>query len=312
MVIEALVATPRSWQLAPRGAARGQWSARHAVVIAVAGRDGEIGLGEAAPLPGMSRDTLADATTSCAAFATRLPIRIESPTEVNDVVADVSSHAARFALEAALLTSLAQRGHTSVAQLLVAKPQADVVRAIVVDSETDSRLAAARCVKIKLGRTPTADDLVRVARIAHACPSARLRFDANRGWTSTVVRASLHQLAVALGPDAQRVDYVEEPCPQAHELLSEPLPLPIALDESLIDLHRSTLAVALASGRLAALVLKPTLLGGFARCLALAALARAHGVAAIASHALEGAVGRAACGQLARALGAAHAHGVDA
>lgn len=78
----------------------------------------------------------------------------------------------------------------------------------------------------------------------------------------------------------------------------------IALDESLAELDRADLLRALTSPRLAALVLKPTLLGSFAKCLELAALALEHGVAPVVTHTLEGAVGFAACIELARAIAA--------
>jgi O-succinylbenzoate synthase len=312
MVIIELVAAARSWHLTPGGAVRPQWNARESLVVGVRAASGEIGIGEAAPLPGMSRDTLADVDRSCASFTERIPLHVESPAQVAGVVATVDAPAARFALETALLAALAQRARTSLAYVLAAAPQHDVTRAIVVDSDGDPRLTTARCVKIKLGRPATAADLMRVVRIARAAPAARLRFDANRGWPRDVTPGLLRAIAAALGADAARVDYVEEPCALAHELLVEPLPLPIALDESLIELPVVVLDTALASGRLAALVLKPTLLGGLGRCIELAALARSYGVAAIASHALESSIGRAACTQLARALGGTHAHGVDA
>ena len=82
------------------------------------------------------------------------------------------------------------------------------------------------------------------------------------------------------------------------------MPCRLALDESLIELGRDELERALESSQLAALVLKPTLLGGFARCFELATAARRHGVAPVISHTLEGPIGFAACVELARAIGA--------
>jgi L-alanine-DL-glutamate epimerase-like enolase superfamily enzyme len=83
-----------------------------------------------------------------------------------------------------------------------------------------------------------------------------------------------------------------------------PLPCRIALDESLAALPADARLTALRSPGLAAVVLKPTLLGGLAASLELATLARGFGVAAVASHALEGPVGTAACAELALALAA--------
>ena len=140
-------------------------------------------------------------------------------------------------------------------------------------------------------------DVERVLAIAAAAPRIALRLDANRAWPAARVRERLFALAEL------PVELVEEPCPEAHLLVDEPLPCPIALDESLATLGPAALAHALAQPGLGALILKPTLLGGFAACLALAAQARAAGKQAIVTHCLEGPVGTAACAELALALG---------
>ena len=54
------------WPIAPEGPARGR-SERSALLLEVVTADGHVGLGEAAPLPGMSTDTLADADKKSAA-----------------------------------------------------------------------------------------------------------------------------------------------------------------------------------------------------------------------------------------------------
>ena len=90
-----------------------------------------------------------------------------------------------------------------------------------------------------------------------------------------------------------------------HELLIEPdLPVKLALDESLVELDPAALERALASPLLAAIILKPTLLGGFARCLELAAPHTRTASRRSSRHALEGPIGTAACHELARAIGA--------
>jgi L-alanine-DL-glutamate epimerase-like enolase superfamily enzyme len=174
--------------------------------------------------------------------------------------------------------------------------------AVVDDAEAARRACAAgiRCLKIKLGPD---DPLDRVRAIAAAAPGARLRIDANRSWPAAEVVDRLTALA------ALPVDYVEEPCRDAHRLLAGPLPCPLALDESLVELAAEDRAAALRSPVLAAVILKPALLGGLSACLALAAQARASGVAAVASHSLEGPIGTAACAELALALAAGHPPG---
>ena len=281
------------WLLAQTGAARGgDWSEREAIIVAV-DDGGATGLGEAAPLPGMSRDTILDAERALAEAASGQRLAASAG----------SSPSARFAIETALAVVRAQRERTSVARLLGGE---HVVPAVtVVDDACD---VTTPIVKIKVGAAPFGDDLARMQRIAAAAPGAPIRVDANRRWPRGEALARLAMTSDALGA---RLQYVEEPCEGAHELLERDLPCALALDESLVALapgdvaaaRSPDLAAALRSPHLAALVLKPTLLGGFARCLELAALARAHGKLAVVTHALEGPVGRAACAELAKAVG---------
>jgi len=350
------------WSIASRGAARGR-TERAAVVLEVRSERGAVGLGEAAPLPGMSPDTLDDAERAIAAFAQRAPLELPDREAVYALAAATAatasgiampapadrsvatplpaagSPAARFAIEAALLDALARERGISLSALLGSPssgapaiagaaelrsgqahgPTATaagatgamhragtVPLAAVVDDPDAARAAFAagiRCLKIKLGAS---DDPGRVFAIAEAAPGARLRIDANRTWPRAEVAARLAALS------ALPIDYVEEPCHAAHLLLAEPLAGRLALDESLAGLAPGELHAALASPQLAALVLKPTLLGGLSAALGLAELARRAGVAAITSHGLEGPVGTAACAELALALGGDHPVGLAA
>ncbi|HUS32325.1 MAG TPA: AMP-binding protein [Kofleriaceae bacterium] len=290
------------WTIAPTGPARGL-TTRESVIVAVRDDAGHIGLGEAAPLPAaasMSVDTIADALAAVDALASRLPVTIDSPGHASALADRIAAApAARFAIECALLAALAQRRGTSVAALLAGTPHAELESAVVVDDEFEAAHASARgarCLKVKVGNNVA--DVERVRRIARAAPSCRLRLDANRAWSRG---EAIEKLA---GFRGLPIEYVEEPCVNSHELLGEPLPCKIALDESLVELAPVDVERAVRSPRLAALVLKPTLLGGFARCMELAALAHRHGVAPIVTHALEGPIGFAACGELARAIGA--------
>ena len=382
MRIVAIAARTVRWPIAGQGAARGR-SERAAVLLEVRSDGGAIGLGEAAPLPGMSRDTLEQAEAALAAFAKLVPFELAvrdaahvgapNPAHVGapipahltapvpahvgapvpaHLAAPVAAHvgapvpahvgaprvdrgttyvpdtrtpfeildhraarafaaaplAARFAIETALGDAIARDRGMSLAALFspahVGAPSRVPLAAVVDDAEAARRAWAAgiRCLKIKLGAD---DDLDRVIAIARAAPGATLRIDANRSWPRGEVAARLAALAPL------RVEYVEEPCRDAHELLrSGPLAGKLALDESLSELALEDLRAALGSPGLAAVILKPTLLGGLSVALELAALARRAGVAAVASHALEGPIGTAACAELALALGGEHAAGL--
>jgi L-alanine-DL-glutamate epimerase-like enolase superfamily enzyme len=356
MRIAALAARTLRWSITGDGAARGRRE-RAAVLLEIRTEMGAIGLGEAAPLPGMSPDSLEDAARALAAFAaSALGERVDRAAACALAVgAAPSSPAARFAIETALLDALAREHAASLAASLAARgdptppdppcparaaadrahqeprpprppgvpdrgppgpppwhhgasapPPRSVAIAAVVDdpgAARRARSAGIRCLKIKL---PAGDDPGRVHAIAAAVPDARLRIDANRTWPTSEVADRLAALA------GLPIEYVEEPCLDAHRLLATALPYRLALDDSLVDLARADLDAALRSPGLAALVLKPTLLGGFAAVIELAERARRAGVAAIVSHTLEGPVGTAACAELALALAGSHAIGLAA
>lgn len=284
------------WPLEPRGAARNVWRERTALIVGIRSDQGATGLGEAAPLPGMSNDTIDDVRHACGELAARLPLAIASPADASDIAQRISaSPAAQFAVETALIVALAQSRHTSVAALLVPHPLETLRVAPVVDDIADAHHAVAlgyTCLKMK------ASSPERVIELSRAVPGVRLRVDANRSWPRADSLTWLARLA------GLPIDYVEEPCLDAHDLLREQPACRIALDESVASLSRADLERALRSPSLAALVLKPTLLGGIARCLELAALAQCHSVAPVASHTLEGPIGTFACVELARAIGA--------
>lgn len=329
MRIVALAAETVRWSIAGTGAARGR-SERAAVLVELRSAAGATGLGEAAPLPGTSPDTLADAEDAIARFARLVPFEVVDRDAAHRLVASTTpSPAARFALEIALFDALAREQRISLHALLCAPSErrpgpgplgasatagavtAAPVRvplAAVVDDPDAARAAFAagiRCLKIKLGAEDGPEAAAARARaIAAAAPGAALRFDANRSWPAAEVAARL----AALAPLAPA--YVEEPCEGTHCLLASRLPCPLALDESLVDLSPDQLAAALHGPGLAAVILKPVLLGGLMPALALAAQARAAGVAAVASHGLEGPIGTAACAELALALGEACAAGL--
>lgn len=281
---------------------------REAVLVEARGADGVGGLGEAAPLPGRSRDDIADVERALAALAVRAPFGVSEVADVWRIAAEVDpdAPAACFAVEVALLDVLARRAGCDVARLLNADAPDAVPTAIVVGDAAAARAAwaaGARCLKVKVGAGRREDERPRLERIAAAAPGARLRLDANQAWPEAEVAARMAALADL------PIDFVEEPCANLARLIGTPLALPVGLDESLAESDPATLDALLTWPAVGALVLKPTILGGVGRCRALAARARGP---VIISHALEGPLGTAACAELARALGRDAAAGVGA
>jgi L-alanine-DL-glutamate epimerase-like enolase superfamily enzyme len=286
---------------------------RPAAIVRARGESGAVGLGEASPLPGRSPDTVDDCARAVAALRGVLPITL-SPKSALGFAADLatavaaSAPAARFAIETALCDLVARTAGWPLARLLAPLPGPAAAVPINALCATPAEASAAlargiRCVKVK-----ARGELDHVRAIHGVIAGAQLRVDANQAWSATDSVARLEELA-ALG-----VEYVEEPAPGLARTLRAPLAAPIALDESLVDPELDAwLDDALASRAIAALVLKPALVGGLAACLALAGRARAHGVGAVVTHSFDGPIATAAACELARAIASDHAlaHGLD-
>jgi o-succinylbenzoate synthase len=282
------------------GDARRAWQERRGWLVVVE-RDGVRGIGEASPLPGFGDGGGGGAG------------RGDGGGGDGDSPDDLAAAAAiRFGLETAMMDLESRRRGVPLADLLAPSPAARVpVNAVVADA-VGAAAAVARGIatlKLKVGGDH-ARTLATVRAIAAAAPGAALRLDANQSWPLDEVERRLAELAAL----AVAIEYVEEPAAGLAARLAArgtSFALPVALDESLAASDRAWLDAALASGAVAAIVLKPTVLGGLEACLALAARARAHGVDAVVTHALDGPVAAAAAAELARALSPARAVGLD-
>lgn len=325
--------------------ARGAWSARQGVLVRLRDDRGHLGLGEASPLPGHSPDELAGCEAELRALGRDLGGAVvgagTAPAEARALLARMTSRvrapAARFAVETALLDLVGQRSGRPLWQLLralapgggaaatLSAPAAVPLNALCAPGDPDRVLddvAAAhargiRCFKLKVGRDAGTELAALAAVRARYGDAISLRADANQAWLPDQARAHLQRLA-AVAPE-----YVEEPvtAPMTQLAALAPLPVPVALDESLLHAFPDTgttgaagvpeLDALLAAGLVRVLVLKPMLLGGCLPVMALAARARAAGADVVVSHLFDGPVALAACAHLAVALGATRACGLD-
>jgi L-alanine-DL-glutamate epimerase-like enolase superfamily enzyme len=163
----------------------------------------------------------------------------------------------------------------------------------VASVEDAERAVAAgfRTLKLKLGIGPFAEalSLLRALRRAVGWDVA-LRLDANGALPEASVRDQLGALAEL------RPEFLEEPTTHWSAALSDS-PVPLALDESLLR------GIDSAATRLAKVaVLKPMLLGGPKRCLALAEQLIAAGLDVTVSHTWDGPVGLATAATTALAI----------
>lgn len=311
----------------PFVSARGSWRHRTSLELELHDGAGAVGRGEASPLPGYSPDHIDDCESALSSVGELLG-ELTSSGSAQQIFERVNGAsferlpAARFALETAVLDRLGQALERPLWSLLAdaggapasGAPGELALCAVLPSDDAAAALAAARlrsdvgvrAFKLKVGPgvlQPAQERTLEALREVYA-ESVELRVDANRSFA----RATLHQTFERLA--RYRPSFVEEPidAPLASEL--EALPCGFALDESLSAASDDDVRALLGVSSCRAVVLKPTVLGGFSRCLQLACLAGSYGRASIVSHALEGPVGFAACLHLALALPGGAAHGL--
>ena len=142
--------------------------------------------------------------------------------------------------------------------------------------------AAVRKAKLKVARHVPQDELTLIRRLTERFPALMLVLDANGGWSRAQALAFCSRLPVG------RIDYLEDPCADFADsaAVAAASGVRIAVDEPLargLPWHPVP--------QLAALVIKPTLVGSLARCEALVREARRLGLRTVVSSSFESDLG---------------------
>ena len=175
--------------------------------------------------------------------------------------------------------------------------------------ETQVRSLLARefqCIKMKVGAADWNQELEILHWIKAAEPNVELRVDANGAWSPAEAKVKLQELAEA------GVKSIEQPIApgQPHELadLCADSPVDIALDEELIRAQNPAELLDLV--RPAGIVLKPSLIGGFAVAEKWIDLAETRGIYWWATSSLESGVGLNALAQWLAQIAGDRIHGL--
>jgi O-succinylbenzoate synthase len=272
-------------------------------------RPGALGLGEAAPLAGLSPEYGPDFAAAVARLCERFNAGAFATFAVADAPAFVGAGLPSlvFALETALL-DLARGGRRQLYDNAFSRGEAALpINGLVwmgdaafMREQIQQKLAAGySCLKLKIGSLDFETELALLAEIRAVAAPERLtlRVDANGAFAPADAPRKLAQLA------AFAIHSIEQPIAagQAAALaeLCRTSPLPVALDEELIGVEDPARQAALLDEiRPAYVVLKPTLLGGHAATRRWIALAQARGMGWWLTSALESNVGLNAVAQL--------------
>lgn len=163
------------------------------------------------------------------------------------------------------------------------------------DAAARAVASGCRTIKVKVaGGSSLDDDVARVAAVRAALPEARIRVDANGGWSLTQAADAVREL----GPLG--LEYVEQPCATVEELAALrrlDLGVAIAADESIRRADDPFRVRDAGAADVAVLKVQP--LGGVRSCLR---LAEELGLPVVVSSAVETSVGLRAGVALAAAL----------
>ncbi|MBZ5488444.1 o-succinylbenzoate synthase [Halomonas aquamarina] len=260
---------------------------REGLLVEIDGQWGEI-----APLPGFSRETLAQAEAEALACLAASE-RGEAPTPQ---LASV-----QFGFDCARRAWAERLPESPAPYPLLQGTPAHLMIAIEVRLKA-WRAAPPERLKLKVARYPINEELAVIKRLSKRLPTTRLILDANGGFSR---EQALHFCARL---PAGQVDYLEEPCAALADTIAvaEATGVPFALDETL-----SRHLPWQAHPQLAALVIKPTLVGSLAACEALVERARALNLRVVISSSFESDLGLAGLARLAREWALGEPPGLD-
>ncbi|MCK3654667.1 o-succinylbenzoate synthase [Pasteurellaceae bacterium Macca] len=238
------------------------------------GENGREGWGEIAPLPEFSQESLAEAESQ--AKACLKAWRAGDPCQFDTLFPSVA-FGLSFAF-AELQGELGEEGNYRVAPLCYGDPDALYHKLNQIEGE--------KVAKMKVGLYEANRDGLLADMFLSALPDLMLRLDANRAWS--LEKAS--QFARQISPENRhRIQFIEEPChtPALSRQFAQTHQLAIAWDES----TREPDFCLQPEPNLRGIVIKPTLVGDFAKCVALIQQAHQFGLTVVISSSIESSLG---------------------
>lgn len=264
--------------------------------------------GEAAPLPGISTETLRKSEHDLKEIQASLA-NVEVATDKRSLIDQIRRHellsslcpSAKFAIESALFLLAAQANGQSLVEFLE-NPLDDVYSAALLQGSYEQVMADAKQLyaagyeifKLKVGDRNIPLDVKKVNDVrALIGEDGLLRLDANRIWSLN--EALLFMQLVGL----KQIEFIEEPLSDLKDLneFYQRTHVPVAWDETLSVLRCGITAPGRCSPTLAqheavgAYVLKPMMLGGMVTVLDWIEEARSAGKKAVISSSFETQVG---------------------
>lgn len=280
--------------------------------------DSHEGLGETAPLPGVSRETLDDAKKQLLSLRSSfihqpLPEHLEKLNgKFRDWLGTELKPSVQFGFETAVLNLIAKSKNLPLHRLLTHSFHDHIrVHGLLRGSKSEILAQAKKLIdqgfhelKLKVGES-LQEDIEKVQALnALTQDVALLHLDANQAWNLNDAVAFGNEVGLAA------VDYIEEPFKNIEHIpdFFNKTTIPVALDESLLKVGlkdiRSLDGVDI-------LILKPTLLGGIEKAYALMEETKRLGIVCLVSSCYESGIGILALANLAGCTSRDRSAGLD-
>lgn len=293
------------------------FSERNGVILELED-EGITALGEAAPLPGFSVETLDEVIEQLKTNLRDINELFHEDASLDELQVFHRKNqiypSLQFALDTLALDYLSQQSQTTAQELLFDDYSNNLETNGILPLSKDGRSAdrVARLVdqgystvKIKIGRH-FEYEFEELKNIRSSYPDLKLRLDANRAWGTDEAVSNLSKL------EALDIEFCEEPLSEAtvqnFRKLQTDTGVPLALDESLTRIRDWNSIMPLVS----VVIIKPMVLGALSKLFATNHLANNHGNKVIYTTSLESGIGRAMTVILAAGLGSRDsAHGLS-
>ncbi|MFU2079985.1 o-succinylbenzoate synthase [Avibacterium endocarditidis] len=236
------------------------------------------GWGEIAPLPEFSQETLEQAEAQAKQWLKDWDV---ARSQNRKLSLEGLYPSVAFGLSCALAEmkgELPEQGNYRTAPLCYGDPDE-------LYAELD-QLEGEKVAKIKVGLYEANRDGLIADMFLEAIPDLKLRLDANRAWTP----AKAQLFAKYIKPEHRgRIQFLEESCktPEESRQFAAETGIAIAWDESVREPNFQVKK----EPHLAAIIIKPTLIGSLARCVELIEQAHQQGIMAVISSSLESSFG---------------------
>jgi o-succinylbenzoate synthase len=260
--------------------------------------DGDIGTGEAAPLPDFGSESYDDDENALANF--NLKLNIDTNNIENSIEENLSPFnslpALKYGLELAILNLICNEKKLTMHQLLKRKYSEYLFVNGVISfmGREDAAISAAELVKegfetlkVKVGRNDFEEDLLTIKKIRETAGSGiKIRIDVNGKWNKNEAMDYLTRL------EKFDIQYAEQPVNnfEGFVFLKNKVKIPLAPDESIRNFSDAEKFISNKAASF--LVLKPMMLGGIIPALKIADFASENNIQTVITSSFETVIGR--------------------